>query len=89
MWKTDSDKTIRLAGQLISEHHLPEEGYRTLIENRSAEVCRILTEAADQVRKEIYGNAVFIRGLIEISNICKNDCLYCGIRRSNHRRCKI
>ena len=34
-------------------------------------------------RKEYYGNKVFIRGLIEISNYCKNDCLYCGIRRSN------
>ena len=30
-----------------------------------------------------YGNSVYIRGLIEISNICKNDCLYCGIRKSN------
>ena len=40
---------------------------------------------ARAVRKAIYGNAVFTRGLIEISNICKNDCLYCGIRRSNAR----
>ena len=38
---------------------------------------------ADAVRREVYGNAVYLRGLIEISNICKNDCLYCGIRRSN------
>ena len=32
---------------------------------------------------KIYGNKIFIRGLIEISSYCKNDCLYCGIRRSN------
>ncbi len=38
---------------------------------------------ADRVRKEVYGNEVFIRGLIEISNICKNNCLYCGIRCAN------
>ncbi|MBQ9009600.1 MAG: [Clostridia bacterium] len=31
----------------------------------------------------MYGTDIFIRGLIEISNICRNDCLYCGIRRSN------
>ena len=38
-----------------------------------AEACR--------VRDEIYGRRVFMRGLIEITNHCKNDCLYCGIRR--------
>lgn len=36
-----------------------------------------------RVRQEIYGRDVYVRGLIEISNICKNDCYYCGIRRSN------
>lgn len=38
---------------------------------------------ADKVRRKYYGNRVFVRGLIEISNICKNDCYYCGIRKSN------
>jgi biotin synthase len=36
-----------------------------------------------QARKKIYGTDVYVRGLIEFSNYCKNDCLYCGIRRSN------
>lgn len=36
-----------------------------------------------RVRDEVYGRKVFMRGLIEISNHCKNDCLYCGIRRSH------
>jgi biotin synthase len=39
--------------------------------------------AADAVRREHYGTDVYIRGLIEFTNYCKNDCLYCGIRRSN------
>lgn len=38
---------------------------------------------ADEVRREIYGEDVYIRGLIEISNYCKNDCYYCGISRGN------
>lgn len=38
---------------------------------------------ADKIRREIYGEDVYIRGLIEFTNYCKNDCLYCGIRRSN------
>ena len=42
-----------------------------------------LHKAARQVTDEIYGNKVYIRGLIEFTNYCKNDCLYCGIRRSN------
>ncbi len=44
---------------------------------------RELAAQADKVRRRVYGTDVYIRGLIEISNICKNDCLYCGIRRSN------
>ncbi|GHU83291.1 [FeFe] hydrogenase H-cluster radical SAM maturase HydE [Clostridia bacterium] len=42
-----------------------------------------LFEAARKVRKENYGTDVYIRGLIEFSNYCKNNCYYCGIRRDN------
>lgn len=42
-----------------------------------------LMKRADEIRRENYGNKVYIRGLIEVSNICKNDCYYCGIRKSN------
>ena len=42
-----------------------------------------LFTTADKKRREIYGEDVYIRGLIEFSNYCKNNCLYCGIRRDN------
>lgn len=42
-----------------------------------------LRSEADRVRREHYGTDVYLRGLIEICNVCKNDCLYCGLRRSN------
>ncbi|MDR1966676.1 MAG: [FeFe] hydrogenase H-cluster radical SAM maturase HydE [Synergistaceae bacterium] len=42
-----------------------------------------LFAAADEVRRAVYGTDVYIRGLIEFTNHCKNDCLYCGIRRGN------
>lgn len=42
-----------------------------------------LFDAADQVRRKFVGDEVYLRALIEFSNYCKNDCLYCGIRRSN------
>ena len=55
----------------------------TLIDGRTPEATAYLAEKAVAVRKAIYGNTVYIRGLIEVSNICKNDCLYCGIRAGN------
>ncbi len=47
------------------------------------EIGENLALAADNVRKSVYGNKVYIRGLIEFTNFCKNDCYYCGIRCSN------
>jgi len=63
---------------------LSTDEYKTLIENQSEEAAAQLAGYAVAKRRKIYGNSVFVRGLIEIGNICKNDCLYCGIRRSNY-----
>ncbi len=55
------------------------------------EICQLLEqtpsslfEQAYDVKRDNVGTDVFLRGLIEISNICSRDCLYCGIRKSNH-----
>lgn len=77
------NKLLSLIEKLETEHSLSLDEYVYLIENRTEESAQLLREKANKVRREIYGNIVFIRGLIEISNFCKNDCLYCGIRRSN------
>lgn len=71
--------------KLVNEHSLSLEEYELLIENRNDDIHRELSEKALKARESVYGKRVFIRGLIEISNICKNDCLYCGIRRGNKR----
>jgi len=44
-----------------------------------------LIKAADAVRREYYGDKVYLRGLIEFTNYCKNDCYYCGIRCDNRK----
>lgn len=75
---------IALAQKLASHHSLTLEEYQLLIENRTPETTRFLAEKAVEARQAHYGRDVYIRGLIEVGNICKNDCLYCGIRRSNH-----
>ena len=74
---------IDLINKLENNRSLSLEEYEYLIINRNEESARILAEKATEARKKIYGNDVYIRGLIEISNVCKNDCLYCGIRRGN------
>ncbi len=53
-----------------------------LLNAEGDEVERLYREA-DRVRHEYMGDEVYIRGIIEFSNICKNDCNYCGIRASN------
>jgi biotin synthase len=41
--------------------------------------------AADDLRRKVFGDAVYLRGIIEFSNYCKENCLYCGLRRANRR----
>lgn len=47
-----------------------------------------LLKRADRMRHKYVGDAVHLRGLIEFSNICRNNCLYCGIRRGNAKVCR-
>lgn len=74
---------IPLIERLAKEHCLSLSEYEFLIEHRTAKAAALLARHALSLRKKIYDNKIFIRGLIEISNICKNDCFYCGIRKSN------
>lgn len=75
---------VQLINRLASGDTLSVDEYEFLIANRTPLAAKLLAKYATNVRKKVYGTAVFIRGLIEISNICRNDCLYCGIRRSNN-----
>ena len=76
-------QTLNLIEKLASEHSLELEEYEILIKNCDDKTAKTLRKLADKIRREIYGNKIFVRGLIEISNICKNDCFYCGIRHGN------
>lgn len=78
-----NEKLFKIGQKLIDTGKLETNEYKYLIDNRNEEITEFLKNEAVKKRKEVYGNTVFIRGLIEISNICKNDCLYCGIRASN------
>ena len=64
-------------------HDITIDELRTLIETDDVEIIDSLRTTAREVADSIYGKRVFMRGLIELTSHCKNDCLYCGLRRSN------
>ena len=72
-----------LIDRLAAEHTLTDAALLSLITMDDPDADRYLAQKADEVRKQFYGNRVFIRGLIEFTNHCRNNCHYCGIRRSN------
>ena len=72
---------IDLIKKLASLHDLTDDELREILSNDKYD--SLLREEADKIRQENYGRDVYIRGLIEISNYCKNNCFYCGIRGEN------
>lgn len=76
-------KVMDLAVRLAENHDLPDDALYTLITERNEETALFLRNEARALCERIYGRFVYIRGLIEFTNYCKNDCYYCGIRRSN------
>ena len=68
---------------LEKEEKLPEEMWVALLKNRTEEDEAYAAGKARKIADQIYGKEIYIRGLIEFTNYCKNDCYYCGIRRGN------
>lgn len=72
-----------LIDKLEENHELSRAEYLMLLDNQTPEGTQYLFERARAVRHAVYDHDVYMRGLIEFTNYCKNDCYYCGIRRSN------
>lgn len=72
-----------LIDKLEKNRHLDREEWQEVLTGYTEDDRRYAADKARAVSLGIYGNKVFIRGIVEFSNICKNDCYYCGIRRSN------
>lgn len=66
------------AGERLSDNELLD-----LLSTSDAETIAYLHQRGREVALSVFGNKVYLRGLIEVSNFCRNDCYYCGIRRSN------
>ena len=67
------------------DNNLDKEELIYLLQKINDDNKKILIEAANKIRKERYGNKVYMRGLIEFTNYCKRNCKYCGIRADNRK----
>ncbi len=73
----------RWIDRLCKEQTLPLEGFRSLLECRDREEIEYLYSSAREVSQRIFGREIYVRALIEVTNRCRNNCLYCGIRAAN------
>lgn len=76
-----NDKSLQLIKKAEETHNLSKEELVILLKDNS--INEELFSAADRVRKEYVGDEVHLRGIIEFSNTCKRNCLYCGLRAAN------
>ena len=72
-----------LIDKLHKEQNLSKDEWVTLITGRNSELSEYLFSLARKEQQKYYGTDIYVRGLIEFTNYCRNDCLYCGIRKSN------
>lgn len=72
-----------LIDKLEQNKTLSKQEFLILLNNINNNNMEYISQKARNIATKIYGNNIYIRGLIEISNFCKNDCYYCGIRKSN------
>ena len=69
--------------RMKAERDLPDGELKALLETDQWDEA--LFAAADGVRRAVYADEVYLRGLIEFTNYCRNNCYYCGIRRDNRK----
>jgi len=69
--------------EITGKDRLCEEDIIRLLSPKDDAEEALLFKMAREVKRSHVGGAVFLRGLIEISNICQKDCYYCGIRKGN------
>ena len=74
---------MNIIDRIKERRDITREELELILTTDNAASVEYLRQAARGVADEVYGNKIFMRGLIELSSYCKNDCLYCGLRRSN------
>ncbi|MCR4604644.1 MAG: [FeFe] hydrogenase H-cluster radical SAM maturase HydE [Eubacterium sp.] len=75
---------VNIIDKLVVDGDLSDDEFLFLLDFSDSKSDEYLAVKAASVREQIYGKDVYIRGLIEFTNYCKNNCKYCGIRRDNN-----
>lgn len=81
--ETDEYEKLITAAEPLQHAEDEKPNTRDEAGKTSREIADYAAKLADKARRQNFGTEVYIRGLIEVGNICRNDCFYCGIRKSN------
>ncbi len=74
---------LKLVDKLNNQNNLTEHEYEYIFANATEKDLEYISGIALEQKKKFYNNEIFLRGIVEFTNYCKNDCLYCGIRAKN------
>ena len=74
---------LQIPEHIQETQNITREELEMILHTQNPLVTEELRRRAQQTAKAIYGNKIYVRGLIEFTNYCKNNCYYCGIRCSN------
>ena len=81
-------KCEQLIRVLHQSRKLSENEWTQLFTEYDEEDVSLARSLAREIALERFGKRLWFRGIVEFSNICKQNCLYCGIRRDNHKVCR-
>lgn len=76
-------RSYEIVDKIEQTRDIDRKAFELLLTTEEEGLKEYLAAKARETALRIYGNQVYIRGLIEFTNYCRNDCYYCGIRRSN------
>ncbi len=79
---------LQLADRLNKQNDLTEQQYEYIFANATEHDLEYISRLALEQKKTYYKNEIFLRGIVEFTNYCKNDCYYCGIRAKNKEACR-
>lgn len=77
------EKLIKTNSLSLDEYEKVISSYKNATQDKQKKIRDYVAKKARTIANKVYKNKVYVRGLMEISNYCKNDCLYCGVRKSN------
>ena len=74
---------LKMLESIQNTQSISREELDAILQTQDSFLIQELHKKAQQTATQIYGNKIYIRGLIEFTNYCKNNCYYCGIRNGN------